>query len=1664
MSKSKIITPLKPIEPSQLWTFENALSLLKTCKDKYILQALDEFLLNNKDIFLNPLPFSAGASDTKSTSGDVLKDLSLRNVLYSDISPSNNADARIVSELLNVDFKEALRTVSQTCQRIPERKPLSINNKLKSKLSDDSGKRLQEERIITYSTRLLRDRRVVLEIVIELLNNKLNPAKSLTVQNLGREIVLSTTYINSLLADIKAVNKLIVEGGYKSSKLVELEQLNTVIYNELILTITELLKVTVEVFQLSQDIPFLVYRTWFQFMEETRFMLSMGPAVAHLEPFQLIQALSTIASLVLLEIDDNYGKKLFMLDLKTLYAINGAITKSGNINTVIMYSWSIILYRKIALGEADQVDNLGLHDIINSLNARCSSVFTDISNLNNLLRFDNLYSAILSKVLILAVPLANINNQIASTIQSVLEDCPPLVIESFYQDEGIIKAFILARAKFPIQIIPYLMLSSISGIFAIDEFNTLKSYMSSFDKAKFDQINQIDDENTELVKLTEDIDVFPPYEINKKLSLFLSTNTKAKVLPSSKDEEVLVTFLYKYNGWAFLGRILQNIVRSSVTLNDELENKSEFVINLVKLLTRVVNDNSATNSDQVLVVLDSMSAYIDDSDVIEILFRLFEQNLHTRKTNILISLLNLFTSLVPLIGIKIWSYIGKSALLSTNTSKEGFASTIFGAVEMINGDYEFSISLIKLANELAQDCLAESVVSFSDSALVTSNNASISRSKHALLGKFVDHLISIFESFPHCRFNKAYQKMEIGCLLINIFQSVLTNIYTIDEGEKPSSKVTHIFAESAEFILNSFLTAEGQPSRSCYPILAMIDTLLDHQHFNLYESRDLSGYWFKKWVKSSLSFSQLLISIRGHASLSVISNFEREIFIKLPSLVEVYSLHQNLRKDILDLITSLTYASASGISEANPPSLLSHLGRNHSQILLRSLICDLKNTFDDYEMKVSLYDFICSVLSGNQEGLSMLFISGRDVYGEIETSNTTDASSAGGAKESILTVLKKNLRDLKYYPKYVSLHLVDAIALAFNSWTTIRGNEDDLEFVDLLLSMFNQPQDIKAYTTDEYISRCYELKLLSKITEILSLIIYTTKNVTLNKKLIEFFIQNEDFKFEFLKRFDTLGYNQTLHEELEKSFSKNLHMDIYKFSSSLVKRNRFGLSAVYNLNLMDKMFGNTSDVWTSLREHVIACNVNIQYLNAQISVVKSHGALLTAFCRRFGSSLNADWVFLASQLLFFNVLVKIPSEMFEQVYRERIELSFFILYTMSINNTTSRSPPLPENLLDVVKFVSELIQMKKGDDEGAGGSSYKSLLRILKLALGMINGKENKELISSNINLFIKLFNLIISNGTSNLLITIQNDAYLIRTTKYVPKNLDKKYESLSIILSIISEFVTISESSPTSMSLEMTKIVNSNGTIKALMNLFTCLKVIKTMGNNDEEQFLFAQLSLMIIFDLLRIKSIAQEFINAGLFMVLTTSSIPMVIQRGSLSITDKSNAKYYTIWCNGLLPLVLSIFKNLGPQVLPEVCMFLKSYKAQIATCTGRWFQDLSSIEITTASISETRQILYIYQMLKYANVEEFLTSIGVAPTYTDEDEMVNMLLIPGLESKGNCNEFVDSLNNLLKHPKFVSSRVLPSSPEEKRLIDADPSKFSKDLINDIRDLKEFLADQDE
>lgn len=1605
---------INPGQPNQLWSFGNAISLLNNAFDQSITDSLNEYLLLHRSLIVSPDPF-----ESKSEPVNVTTEIMVNGILYTDLTPQNISDSEKLSKLLSVDQKQCLRIISQISKRFPVKFPQESGTK---KANFDEKESQESDNTMLYASKILKERRTILECSLELLSRKLDDSSSSTVQNLGRDLFLNVDYFDGILECLaRQIDSLSAGTDTRS---------NDLIYKETLLTISTYLKILVEL-SLNNSLPSSSTIKWFKFMRTFDFSLNLNRVIkdSESEYLYLVNSLSTIISISLLSLDKEYGDTSFFYNAKCFKELNDLLSGS-NSNAVIMYAWSITLLRKYYLleendtnGFTDVITMAEIDSSINTLSLKCAklNVFHEIQLINDILKFDNLYSSILYTLISAAMPLITLNADIASTIAYVLKSCPDFIVQKFFDDPATTNALIVSRAKFPLQLSPFIKLTSINGSFALNEFKELRSYMKQYPVNEF-QSYVIDDENTELVKLTNSIDIYPPYEISKKLSLLLEPNTKAKILPGDNESSVSVAFLYNYNGIAFLGRVLQNLSIGFDPLDSE---KVDLTVNIFELLTLILKDTSKEDGQY---VLDTMSIYMDGSDIVEAILRLLDQSLHSRTVKLFKTVCDLLYYLNPLASDRIWSYLSNSILLSDG-GKEGFVTTIFTSIEMVNGDFSFTLAFINLTEALAHASLQ----------LKAKHSVAM---KGKVLAKCINHLIFVFESFVHCRFNHSFQKLEMGSLILDTFSNIVSMVYGL-RNSSSDGKISEVFIESAKSIVDCFLIDSSNFSRTCYPITMLIDSL--ETDLIEFELNDSTSSLYQSWISSVLTFTELIVSIRTSINYPP-STLESTLFNKVPILVKAYALYEPSRKDILNLLTAL---SNGNWPHETRPSFLSHLGKHCTQILLDSMIADLENEFDSYNVKVAIYEFISAVMSGDQEGLCVLLLGVRDIVNNLKDNGGKKSPSNDN---SLVKTLKKNIKNIEFLPDPVALHLVDSMVLVINNWSSINSGSsndlvDDSEFIDQLINKVNSTLSNSPKSVDGYIEVCYKQKLISKIFEVLALYLFSTKNDKIQSRISTFLV-SKDFKHALNSYFTINSYHSNLHNDLETEFEVNLdNFKIQDFRCALTKRNRFGINTVYNLSVLDGMFSSHQQ-WPQLREKVIASAVEMQYLSVQIDVAKSLGALLTALCRKDPSVLNNDIIEFCTHILKTNINEGLPAEFFSEIFHTRIQICFFIIYTIHNSTKFKKDSALTFELLktsadllssDSMGFIKELT-------ESTG--TYRPLLRIIYCSLSMI--QEETSLLVEHFSIVRDLFDLVVNKGTKTLLIEVQNDVYLSRTNKnHVSTKTKDRIEDILLILSILKLFVEIKISS--NNQFELATVARENDLIRSILNLYSFSHLIVIEGD-----YIFAQLGLMFIQELMKIDVTAQDLIDGGLFTVLQVSAISNTIKNGDVSII--SSPQFHRIWTNGILPIILFSLSNIGPNVLPDVCFALTTFKKQVESCIDSWAKDSSTIRITSATINETSQLLLIFHLLKKYNVEGFLGINTTAPN----SNTVDVPVLPGLDSPAKREDFVDNINNLLKHPKFLTSRISPSSIEELRIIEADGKifdSFVKGLIEEIGLLVDYV-----
>lgn len=1587
------------------------------------------FVESNIPVLKQVVPFqTTGSINVDDEMNKIGEELLLRSVTYK-VTLENKKDALKISKLLKLDPKEVLRMISQFCLRLPEDKVSKNTNAHGFK--DDLTDIYESERVQLYCSMILRERRSILKLVTMCLQNKNSDSAPDSMRKLGTQLSEDLEYVSNCINEFQSTCVSFSNEEYMTNSSDTLDQL---MKEESILVIVDSLKVLINLF-INSSITKELVLSWFKFVIETNYLSKLLISVSS-DVLATISALTTVATLLLIDLDNNFGDLTdefsYMNDPLILHQITELLANSPT-NPMILYAWSFILHRKSLIIEAFASNPTALkilsyfkNDILHmkflyaafAEKADELNVCEAIKQCHQLLKFDSIYTAILGSYVITMLPYVDFTPEVTSVIEGVLSNAPEHIIKRFFSDENSERLIILSRAKLPISLSAYLKICNINGVFAYEEFSLLKSYMESFSEEFMFGKYEFDELNPELVRFNESIDVFPPYEKDGSLSLLLDKGIKGKLIPSDNENEQIVIFLYEYNGLSLLGRVLQNLNRYYDPSNSV---KIEMTVDILKLITKILDQcPKAAQIDTIAV----MSAFIDTQDIYQVIFDIFNKAIKDANITLLVSLMNLLTASLENFSERVWNYLKTSTLLEDG-SRSGAIAVILGSFEVVHGNYDFTIAVIELFNGLIGNC-------------INIKNDTAIQLRADVIDKFTNHFIQVFESFIYWKFSSIYQKLKIGTLISDIFSRILIKSYGIGEKTPLKDKPTKVFSISAKSIVNSFLVSLAQEVRSSRPIMAMIENV--SLTLNSYQTHDAAGIWGELWIKSCFELSTLLITTRSIIAMKP-STLEESVFGLSQLLVEIYAQYVFLRKPVMKLFNSLV--SAKWPNE--PPSLLAYLGTYHSNMLLKSISTDLTSSFDDTQMRIYIYDFFASVMDGNfQEGLSIMLITGRDIR---ESVNLKEASVSKNLV-SVLSILKKQISQIYQYPDTAGLHLVEAIALAFNSWTTAKEDASDKEFIGELIKRVKRVpfSAIDSNSSEEeLVTKSYEFKLVSKITEILALYLFVSKNSGTVAE-IEKLVEDKDFLESVGRTFNVAGYEPSLHANIHREFEEKWpSYQLLQFvRSTLLKMRRYGAESVYDMSLMDELFKQEEE-WRSYREVITSASINLKYVESQIAAAKSFGALITSYCNRTKKALGSPFLKLVSQLLDFDLSEGSVAPIFNDNFQERIELAFFIIYKASAGGDADEA--LLYSILDCCRKIlsSNDLDLIAGFADG-NVVQYRPLLRTLLAALKLI--KADSKIATDHPDVFFDLFSLIISKSARYLFSSIQNQALTNNKveneqTPIISRNLS----DATLILSILKSFVKLNLGPD--LRLQIAESLLESGLIKSILNLYSCSHLVKI---NDEP--VLADVTLSFIFELVSVPEIAEKFISHGLFSILVESPISIMIQKGGIRATF--NPSYHHIWTNGLLSIILTLLSVSGEKLVPECVMFVKYFIKQIETNLNYWFQD--NIVITSATIQETTQIVLLYKVLQAFNADEYLMNYNMNNSNLDNEEPS---FIPGLDTLEQRQSLINVFNYLLSHPKFLSMRVQPITLEETRAAEKDNKMFTESFINGIKELKGSLME---
>lgn len=1426
------------------------------------------------------------------------------------------------------------------------------------------------------------------------------------------------TIIETLVHEIKIIKDLHDE-LLSSSTLSTLNDIDSLIVNNLTCLLIDLLNYFIYVLMKSQK-GFMntSVEKWFNLMQESDFLLSKG-SVSSLETTSIIQSLSTLVTLLFLDLDFNTGsidnESTFMSNPQSLINITNNLLNSPS-NPVVLYAWSIILHRQYTLLEINSknenttaldyikvlsnspLKNLELTYLAFAQRAAELNVCEYLIDCNDLISTDSSFSSILGSFVIAFIPYIEPTYEIIKAVAQILRTSSNKIIKKFFENPFTDELLLLLKAKMPLTLNSFLELISINSNLAVEELRSLPTFMSQLDSSSFNPNYVIDDQQPELINLINDINVDLPFELNNELSLLIKKDTKAQIISNnSKTNKSLILFIYEYNGWSLLGRILKN-VSTQIAVDDVERNQTCTVI--LKSLNDIFKD---LNKNLIDLIFNSMNSFINENDIFDIIFRVFDQALLSKNIALLSNCASLFQTL-SLKGYeyRIWSYLYKSDLFSFK-SNGGLIIDILEKVEIASGSYEFVIKILKLGTLLVNSSLK----------FHPKINSNL---KSKVIEYFQILSIQIFENFVTWKFLNEHEKFEIGNLIISFLLKIIQ--IEINFKEDASNNLIPTFSGCTKKIVDHFLIYDINDLRSVSPMLLTFKYLSDPKIE--YTKLSKNGSCYSQWVENCFKFSIQLLKLRSIKNPKFPSTYEKELYLNLNNIIKSYLLQKEYRGLLLELLTKMVQSKWND----KPPSMLTHLNSTYSIILLNCISDSIANENVSLNLKISSFKFISSVLENNQKGLSLFLISGK-----IPTNENVSISLSNS---SLYLLLKSLVSKIDNPSSEYTYHLLNSMAKCISIWLNVCADSEDIAFVEKLLEI------IEGNEKDEKSLGFWNIEVTAKSVEILSLYLFVSrsKNKNCENRIFQLlnsskFIKSLESKFRINQK--NTSYMTDVENKMKNYFKDDIHINQF-FKPYLQKIDYAVAENPYDFELFKSFFGeaNMKECDIILGSLIKECD-DARIIESQIDLAKSYGGLITCYCNVNPIGLSTEYCSLVASLLKANYEEGISLKIYDQVYKGRIELSFLIILTVS----KSEKDIDDSTLFSIISSCQQLLESREVSFypglTSLKAEYYKPLLRILLITISMI---KTATFVSEYSATLTDIFKDIICKSIYVLFSDIRNHALSSPNAQFKDSELiSKEIDDILLILSFVQEFSKLKLTDD--LEEETSNILITSGAYRSVAHMFAASHLIKM--NNEE---IFMDYSLSFVYEFSQKKKMAEKMIHDGIFHLLTESPVALILKKGHITPYSSNLiiVRLHRLWVKRILPIVLTMSIHFGDTIIFSLCKFALTFKRQFQYAIQAWLESESLISISI--IEETEQLVLFAKVVSGLDCYNYVSAeLG--------KNIEDVRLVPGLDTLQEKKVFVNALNYLLTHPKYLAMKV--------RTVDGNIT--IKALTEELKSLKDSL-----
>ncbi|KAK9241451.1 nucleoporin subcomplex protein binding to Pom34-domain-containing protein [Lipomyces kononenkoae] len=854
--------------------------------------------------------------------------------------------------------------------------------------------------------------------------------------------------------------------------------------------------------------------------------------------------------------------------------------------------------------------------------------------------------------------------------------------------------FFLLQSKFPLVFVPFISELKRLGPESYEILLKMKTFMQTLPRGFRDYDVSPDDPQD--VYLLSDLCVYAPREEDGEGGFYVPKGHHGRIIPNESNT-FCVQWRYEYDGWSFLGRVLEHAATVSPT--DVIV---EEIISLISTTLQSVDNYTAMD------MLESLCTKLRlEDDVINIIGKVLMNAMQRKNVNVSVAAIDFFTALIPVLPHKVWEFLSNSNLLDRNGG--GMATFILSSVEIISGDYRFTLGVIQLVNVLVKDAVIGKFSTLIEPDL-----------RMNVLLQFARHLSYIYESFAYWKYENLSHRLDIAISISDLFSSLLLAVYGIDEATDGINKINGVLVPAAQHLLDRFLVSDGKNFRCIQPIIGSIEASGRSLQALTADPELLNRNY--EWIEAALIFAEKLTRVRTLLKRAP-SQLERKLFGLAPAMTQLFVRENVLRFRIMKLLISMVDSVWEG---TEPPSLLAHLGPGSALTFVNALNKALEGK-RDLNTQNEIARFASVVFSNKQQGLSVLLLTGREL-GKDNGKQKTDKES----ETSLLQALEKKAEQFEDLPVELSVNVLECIALAQNSRATaVFENKTNLDFLKKNFEILDRGTGGRISgleSTDTIIRFCYNALLAARAVQLCAVELHKSiRDSTESKSIVDYFVKSGNLAKLADTAFRIQGYRASLHGNLHRNFDKKWPMaKLIRFQKTSISQKPYGPSYKYDLEMMDDIF-SADPIWTGYRSEIVQANLNLSLIDAQSHLFKAWWLLIAALVEHAenNSKLLKALEQIAIQCLQINLDEGIMAPLFIPIVNDRSQLAFVITQTLhAISSASCR-----KQQFDFTKILSLAWEFTSSVDvdfpqalTDGYTETYRPLLRLLLVCVGALKG------------------------------------------------------------------------------------------------------------------------------------------------------------------------------------------------------------------------------------------------------------------------------------------------------------------------------------------------------